>query len=174
VQVADENSGTLQYYGAIANTGMKLITVTVVWMQGTETKKMQLRSIMSDIDATMMNCAISGTITNAAGGAAIPAALVTIAENMGYRDTASSAGQYVINLSPGSYSMYVSANGFFWAVPRRLDRGQPNIHAKLRSGGRGNGQHSWNGVDEHASGHQSNRRQHQHRRRFLSGIRRNL
>lgn len=113
VQVAQENSGTLVYLGAVSDTGMKAITVTVVWAQGTENKKIQIRNIVSNIETTMTNSAITGKVTSSTSGAGIPLCLVTLAENVGYQDYTNSSGDYTINLSPGSYSMYVSAQGFF-------------------------------------------------------------
>ncbi|MFN0118269.1 MAG: carboxypeptidase regulatory-like domain-containing protein [Elusimicrobiota bacterium] len=112
VQVAVENSGVIDLYGAIPNTGMKAITITVVWNQGSEAKYQQLRSVLGNIDTTQSNAIFSGAITTSTGGA-IANALVTFAENFGWQDFSNSSGQYTINLSPGTYSMYVSAQGYF-------------------------------------------------------------
>lgn len=113
VQVANENSGALQYFGAIQDTGMKAITVTVVWRQGPETKRIQLRSIVSNIDTTMSNAVFIGNVTNNSGGAAISGASVIIAENVGYQDLTNTLGAYKVNVSPGSYQMMALAPGFF-------------------------------------------------------------
>lgn len=52
IQVVDENSGNLVYFTGVPDTGMKAITVTVTWYQGTERKKLQVRNILSNIETT--------------------------------------------------------------------------------------------------------------------------
>jgi len=114
VQVVTENSGALSYLGSVPDTGMKSLVVTVVWAQGAEKRKVQARSVTSNIDTTMSNAIIKGKITvstNAATG--IPNALVTMAENAGYRDSTDASGNFSVNLAPGSYTMNVTAVGYF-------------------------------------------------------------
>lgn len=113
VQVAQENSGTLQYLGAVPDTGMKALLVTVTWNQGSEKKKVQLRNIISNIDTTMTNAIFSGKVQIYPTSVGIPNARVTMAENVGYSDTTDSSGDYSINLSPGSYSIVAWADGYF-------------------------------------------------------------
>ncbi len=113
VQVADENSGSLSYLGAVADTGMKAITVTVIWSQGGELKKVQVRNILTDIEMTPTNSVFSGQVTDAVSGSPINGALVTVAENVGWADFSNATGNYVINLSPGSYRLTCSARGYF-------------------------------------------------------------
>jgi hypothetical protein len=92
---------------------MKSITVTVVWYQGDDAKKLQVRSIASNIETTMTNSIFYGAVTNSATSAGIGGATVMMAENVGYADTTNTSGNYSINLSPGAYTMYASARGYY-------------------------------------------------------------
>lgn len=114
VQVALENSGILTYPPSFADTGMKAITVSVTWNQGTETKKLQIMNILANIETTAATSVFSGRVTYATNSASgVAGALVTVAENTGWQDYADATGNYRINLNPGSYRMIVSAKGFF-------------------------------------------------------------
>lgn len=117
VQVAREDSGVVVTLPpGTPDTGMKLITITVLWSQGKDKLKLELRSVFSNTDTSMANCIFNGTVRNASTMAPINAALVNIAENVGWRDTADGSGQYTVSLNPGSYSMVASARGYFTEV----------------------------------------------------------
>lgn len=120
VQVAQEVSGEIATLAPTTpDTGMKLITATVVWSQGDEKKSIQMRNVASNPDMVMSNAIFSGTIRNASTLVPISNAAVNIAENVGWQDTSDAAGQYAINLAPGStptlYNLVASAYGYFTA-----------------------------------------------------------
>jgi prepilin-type N-terminal cleavage/methylation domain-containing protein len=168
VEVASEIGNTLNYSGAGADSGMKAITVTVVWTQGTDLRKVQMRNILANIDTTMANATISGTITNFATTLPISGAIVTMAENAGYGDTTDTGGAYSIPLTPGSYTMHASAQGFF----------SQYFNVNIAAGSSDNQDFE---LVPMASGtiqgtawvndNQSGRRQHDGRQRLLSGVR---
>lgn len=112
VQVVTEDSGELEYFGAIPDSGMKAVLVTVVWGLA-DKQKVQLRSVVANIDSTISNAVIAGSVTDVGTSSPIDGAVITVAENVGWRDTSDGSGAYTINLSPGSYSMYVNAHGYF-------------------------------------------------------------
>jgi len=119
VQMAQEVNGELQYLGATPDTGMKAVTVTVVWKFGQEEKYIQLRSIFSNPNTLKTNCALQGVVYNAAGFPGtdpINEATVVIAENMSWRDLTAANGTYYISLYDGSYSVYASARGYFTTI----------------------------------------------------------
>ncbi len=117
IQVAKENSGHIEALAPnIPDTGMRLITVTVVWAQGGVKKKLTLRSLMANPDTVMSNAVFSGTIRDSVSMMPVEGALVNVAENMGWRDTSDSSGDYGINVSPGNFTLVASADGYYSQV----------------------------------------------------------
>ena len=117
IQTAEENSGRIVTLAPDApDTGLRLITVSVVWKQGGEKKLLQVSSVMSNPYTVMANGVITGQVTNAVGGAGVAGALVMAAQDMGYQDSADANGNYGINLAPGSYNVVVSSRGFFTSI----------------------------------------------------------
>lgn len=113
VQVVTENSGALSYLSSVADTGMKVITVTVTWYEGASRKKLQLRNILANIDTTQSNSVFKGSVTISPTTTGISGALVTVAENVGWQDFTNATGAYQITLSPGTYRLVASARGYF-------------------------------------------------------------
>ncbi|MBI5744320.1 MAG: carboxypeptidase regulatory-like domain-containing protein [Elusimicrobia bacterium] len=117
VQVAREDSGEIVTLApSIPDTGMRLISVTIVWSQGGTKRKFALRSLMANPDTVMANAIFKGQIRNSVSLAGISGALVNVAENMGWRDTSDVTGQYNINVSPGNYTLVASADGYYTQV----------------------------------------------------------
>lgn len=113
VEVAREDSGAIVTLPpSTPDTGMRLLTVSAVWRQANEVKRSTVRSILTNPDTVMATSIISGTVSPSTGGV-IPGAVVNISENQGWRDTANISGVYSINLSPGSFNMLASAQGYF-------------------------------------------------------------
>lgn len=114
VQVAREDSGGIVLLAPnIPDTGMKLITVHVVWSQGGTKRKLSLRNMMSNPDTVMSNSIFRGQVRDSSGLSPIPGAQVSVVENSGWRDTSDSTGWYTINASPGIYTMVASAKNYF-------------------------------------------------------------
>jgi len=114
VQVAREDSGGITLLAPnIPDTGMKLITVHVVWEQGGVKRKLSLRNIMSNPDTVMSNSAFNGYVRDSNGLAPINGALVSVVENSGWRDTADITGQYNFYASPGGYTLSATAENYF-------------------------------------------------------------
>lgn len=113
VQVAQETNGELEALAPTTpDTGMKLITVSVLWTEASQRKRLQVRSVMSNEDTVMSNAIFSGVVQSTES-VAIQGALVNVAENVGWRANSNATGAYSINLSPGSYTMMASAPGYF-------------------------------------------------------------
>lgn len=114
IQVAMEDSGSIVTMDPTTpDTGMRLITTTVLWTAGGEKKKLSVLSVLANPDTVMTNAVYTGLVKDAVTAAPISGALVNIAENMGWRDTADSTGKYRITVSPGNFTMVVSAPGYF-------------------------------------------------------------
>jgi prepilin-type N-terminal cleavage/methylation domain-containing protein len=114
IQVAREDSGKLvQLSPSTPDTGLKLITVTVVWGTGGSKRKLSLLSVVANPDTVMSNSTFNGAVTDSANNAPVYGALVNVAENMGWRDSTDASGDYSIGLSLGNYTMVVSAPGYY-------------------------------------------------------------
>ncbi len=113
VQTVRENSGVL---GALApntpDTGMKQITITVVWGYGDGKRKLTLRSVMANPDTVISNVVFNGTVKTTSA-VAIGGAMVQLVEGPGRSGTTDSFGQYNINATPGFYTLMASATGYY-------------------------------------------------------------
>ncbi|MDD2806778.1 MAG: prepilin-type N-terminal cleavage/methylation domain-containing protein, partial [Elusimicrobiales bacterium] len=113
VQALREDSGELvDIAPTVMDTGIKRITIHVVWGYGTGKKKVTMRSMVSNPETVMANVAYTGTVVTT-GGAAIPNALVGLVESPGCTDTTSSLGVYYMNGTPGTYTLQVTATGYY-------------------------------------------------------------
>ncbi len=117
VQVIRENDGAVDDMApSTPDTGMKRITITVVWGYGAGGKrKVTLRSIMANPDTVLANASFNGTVLTTAS-AAIRGALVGLVEAAGCSDTTDSLGKYVITCTPGTYTLMASATGYYSAL----------------------------------------------------------
>lgn len=114
VEVAQESGGVIVTLPPnTADTGMKLVTTTVIWSIGAERKKAVLRTIVSNPDTVTANSIFNGTVRDANTLTPIPDALVNVAENVGWRDETNASGVYQIELSPGSFTLGVVVPGYF-------------------------------------------------------------
>ena len=113
VQVAKENSGQIQILSpSTPDTGLRLITIIVVWSQGGVKRKLSLRSLMANPDTVMSNAVFTGYVRDT-GGLPIVDALVSVVEDAGWRDNADATGSYGINVSQGNFNIVVSAKGYY-------------------------------------------------------------
>lgn len=113
VEIAQEvGSNIVTLAPTSSDTGLKLITVTTLWGQGDDQRKVQVQSLLSNPDATVQNSVLRGFVQRA-GPIAIPNATVSVSENSGWVDTTDGTGLYTINLFPGSYNILVEAPGYF-------------------------------------------------------------
>lgn len=116
VQSIREDSGVLiDLAPNMPDTGMKRISITVAWGQGTGKRKVTLRSIMANPDTVMANVSFNGTILTT-NSVPIGGALVGLVESPGCTDTSNSLGKYFINSTPATYTLMVSATGYYTAL----------------------------------------------------------
>lgn len=114
VQGARENSGVLDPLAPeIPDTGMRLLTVSILWTENGSRKKLQLSSVMSNPDSVMGISQLTGKVKINGTATGIPGALVVVAENQGWRDSTNASGTYQIILSPGNATLLVSATGYY-------------------------------------------------------------
>ncbi len=118
VQSVDEQinngHGTLGVSNTQTDTGMKAITVNVVWEQGGELKKYELRSIYSAVNAPVKNGTITGRITIApSGNTGIIDAQIRTVENTAYLVSSDANGDFSLPVAPGNYTVTVNSYGYF-------------------------------------------------------------
>lgn len=114
IQVAQEDSGAIVTLPASTpDTGLKLITITTLWEQAGRKYSQTISSVLGNPNTVTANAIFTGTITDASSGASISGALVNVAENLGWRDVSDASGVYTIGLSPGTYNLVASAEGYF-------------------------------------------------------------
>lgn len=117
IQVVQENSGAIQVLApTTSDTGMRQISVNIVWLKNGEPRKFTIQSIINNPNTVMANAVMQGRVTNATTGASIQSALVNAAENVGWRDTSNATGNYSMTLSPGTFNFVASAQGYYSRV----------------------------------------------------------
>lgn len=113
VQVVRENSGVLDLLPPeTPDTGMRLLTISVLWREGGERKSTTLNTVLANPDTVMSNSALVGTVRIDGTLTGISDALVVVAENVGWRDRTDGSGNYNISLSPGPATLMASARGY--------------------------------------------------------------
>ena len=114
IQNVTDNSGVLQIVAPDSqDTGMKQLTVAAVWATQSGPAVLQLNSVFNNPNTVMGTCVIQGIVRDTTTLQGIPNAVVTIAENVGWRDSADGTGFYKIVMSPGNFNVVSYANGYF-------------------------------------------------------------
>ena len=96
------------------DSGMKKITVTVMWSDaGGTPRKVQMSSYYENPTATVLSAAVSGTVTDVAGGSPVPDALVQVMGSPNWRDYSDASGNYSFQVAPGSYTLVCSTRVYY-------------------------------------------------------------
>jgi len=114
IQPVIENSGNIQAMPPTTpDTGMRQITITVIWPTDSGNRILSVQNVLNNPNTVMSNSVLQGVVKDFITAAPIANAVVNAAENVGWRDTTSSSGDYSINLSPGSFDFQASALGYY-------------------------------------------------------------
>lgn len=95
------------------DTGLKKVTVYVLWQEGSEWKVFHHQNLLSNVSTGVMDGRISGSVTRQGSGTAIAGAVVTAVENNNYTGITDSAGAYSFSVTPGSYTLTCSSRPYF-------------------------------------------------------------
>ena len=106
-------NGTLTYSPPNTDNGIKRITISVLWKEGSTTKSMTLQNIVSNPSMVMYSANLSGKVMIAGGSTPIQYAQVVITNDTGWQDITDASGNYSIQVVPGQYIINVSADRFF-------------------------------------------------------------
>jgi prepilin-type N-terminal cleavage/methylation domain-containing protein len=113
VPVAEVNGSIVELPPQSPDTGMKKISVTVVWSYRNEKKKVSVSTIYTSKDTVMRNASIGGRIRDKDTLAPLSNANIIIAEYMGIVDVSDNNGNYSASIYPGNYTLYVQKRGYF-------------------------------------------------------------
>ena len=97
-----------------SDTGIKLLTVYVLWKDGSTFKKIEIKNLFANPAASALDSGFSGTVSVNGGGALAGARVEVIGSPNWYDDTDSS-GNYSFQVARGTYSLSVSSAGYFSA-----------------------------------------------------------
>ncbi|MDD2806704.1 MAG: carboxypeptidase-like regulatory domain-containing protein [Elusimicrobiales bacterium] len=95
--------------------GMKRITVTVMWSEGGEPKKVQFSSYYENPNTEMLNAGFRGQISYTPGASAVPVgdALVQVMGAPKWRATSDASGNYSFQVAPGTYTLVCSSDVYY-------------------------------------------------------------
>jgi len=122
VQIVQEVNGVIQPISdpTTPDTGMRQITISTLWQSGGSGSSydvLTIQNIINNPNTVMSDVILKGTVTDAVTTKPIPAALVDVAENVGWRaSTDPLLGNYQMHLSPGTFDFVASAQGYFQKV----------------------------------------------------------
>lgn len=98
------------------DTGIKLVTVYVVWKESDQWKELELRNLRNNPDRAQLEFSFTGTVSSGATGNALVNALVETQQNPSYFARTDASGNYSFKVSPGTYTLRASAPGYFAAI----------------------------------------------------------
>lgn len=104
-------SDITQVSATYPDTGLKQITVNVVWSEQGSLKKMSLNNLLENPNINPLDSTISGTVSNSAGGT-VAGAVVIVEQNADWGATAASNGTFSFSVYHGTYSLRASSGGF--------------------------------------------------------------
>jgi len=118
VQAIQADSGLIQVLNdpLTPDTGIRQITVTVVWNSLSGQKFIQVKSVLNNPNTVMASTWLKGVVMDSTTHATISGAVVDAAENVGWRDTADATGNYSINLVPGTFNFVASDPGYYPSI----------------------------------------------------------
>src|SRR5258706_1543333 len=120
------------------DTGLKLITVYVIWQDDSGLRYQDIYNLMANPAANPLNATFSGTVQDT-GGSNIAGALVKAIDNPNYYASTDGVGHYQFKVSSGNYTLNCSSQGYFSAdKPATVQSGQtttvPFTLTKMASG----------------------------------------
>lgn len=93
------------------DTGLKQITVSIVWTEAGNKKSWTLRNLLENPNVNPLDSTITGTVSNSAGGV-VASAVVVVEQNENWGAMANSAGVYSFSVYHGTYTIRASSTGF--------------------------------------------------------------
>lgn len=98
------------------DTGIKRITVYVMWEEDGDWKKVELSNMRNNPARAQLEYTFSGRVSSGATGSGIYNAMVETVQNPSYFSRTDASGNYSFKVSPGTYTLRASATGYFTAL----------------------------------------------------------
>lgn len=113
-KVAENSSGNLvEKTWSNPDTGLKEVLVYVVWKEGTNWKKVELRNLRDDPSRQPTDASFLGEVT--AAGVPLAEAKVEVIQNPVWNKLTDSGGDYSFQVSAGTFTLRASKAGYFSA-----------------------------------------------------------
>ncbi len=93
------------------DTGLKQITVNIVWTEAGAKKQWMLKNLLENPNINPLDSTISGTVTNSAGGN-VASAIVVVEQNENWGATTNASGAYSFSVYHGTYTVRASSTGY--------------------------------------------------------------
>lgn len=104
---SDISTVTLNY----PDTGLKKISVDIVWSEAGKKKHWALRNLLENPAINPLDSTLSGSVTNSAGGV-VASAIVVVEQNEDWGAKTAADGTYSFSVYHGSYTLRASSTGF--------------------------------------------------------------
>lgn len=98
------------------DTGLKKISVYVVWEEEGYWKKVELNNLKNNPNRADLDFTFNGTVSMEASGSPIYNATVETLQNPAYFSRTDINGRYSFKVQPGTYTLKASATGYFMSV----------------------------------------------------------
>jgi type II secretory pathway pseudopilin PulG len=113
VAMAQVTDGAISSVGYnYPDTGMKKITVYVIWQSNADWKYIELQNVYENPVVDPLTGQVSGLVVDGSSDP-VEGALVRVVENADWSDTTASDGSYSIAAQPGTYSLKASSAGWY-------------------------------------------------------------
>lgn len=113
-KVSEDSDGELvRHSWNVPDTGLKEVTVYVVWQEGGKWRKLELCNLRDNPARTNLSATFSGTVAQSGGAPALQGAIVRAQENPARYAETDAAGAYTLAIEPGAYTLLASKSGYF-------------------------------------------------------------
>jgi hypothetical protein len=114
-KVQNSPSGFVSVSPDQPDTGMKKITVYVMWQPGGAGPfwSQQVASLYSNPNRQALGATIQGNVTNLGGFPNLPGVHVECLQDTSFFDTTDASGNYNFSVTPGTYSLRASLYGYY-------------------------------------------------------------
>ena len=111
-KIAEDVDGDLKYFAwDEPDTGLKEIYVYILWKEGGDWKKLELKNIRENPDRSYLSSSCFGLVEDSDTGDPIEDVTVKVIENPARVDSTDASGEYGFAIEPGSYTVRASKEG---------------------------------------------------------------